>query len=135
MLKDEDKRRQYDESSGVMTKLRSKAISLTVNNYERLVLDSIDTWIIEVFEDGDVSSERLAPFWEETVEQYMSSGIRFGRIDRNMQGGLLSLLPINVVILPTIFSISQGTNTDIWSFHPSDRNYVQSLKHFVDDSI
>lgn len=47
ILSVEETRRSYDETSGgVITPIKSKAISLTPANYDRFIEDSQDIWII-----------------------------------------------------------------------------------------
>lgn len=47
ILSVEETRRSYDKTSGgVVTPIKSKAISLTPSNYDRLIDDSKDIWIV-----------------------------------------------------------------------------------------
>lgn len=58
-----------------MAPIKSSAVELTDNNYERLVEDSNDVWIIQVYQDGDSGSEHFADMWENVVKEYQ--GILF----------------------------------------------------------
>lgn len=46
VLGNDKKRKHYDTTSGTMAPIKSTAVELTDSNYERMVLDSSDVWII-----------------------------------------------------------------------------------------
>ena len=104
---------------------------MTVNNYDRLVLESNDIWIIEVYEDGDPYCEHVADSWEAIVNQF-NKFVKFGRVNAVKQAALLPRLPFKAVVKPTVFSIVKGYEPEIF---PLTDEFLSSLKAFVEDSI
>lgn len=49
VLGNEKKRKHYDTTSGTMAPIRSSATELTDDNYERLVEESGNSWVVEVY--------------------------------------------------------------------------------------
>eukprot|EP00828_Plagiopyla_frontata_P031901 TRINITY_DN4169_c0_g1_i3.p1 TRINITY_DN4169_c0_g1~~TRINITY_DN4169_c0_g1_i3.p1 ORF type:complete len:727 (-),score=164.34 TRINITY_DN4169_c0_g1_i3:64-2244(-) len=133
VLSNEEKRRSYDESSGAWAHIRSKAITLTSQNFERLVEDSNDVWIIEAYEDGDPHCERMADFWEELIQKLNNIGVQFGRINIETQKELVKRLPFHIVITPTIFSLAKGYDPEIYSH--DYMHLLPTMEQFVKDSI
>jgi len=68
----------------MMAPIKSMATELTDSNFERLVEEGGDTWIIQVYADGDSSSESFAEQWESVVREYQGT-VRFGRINKDYQ--------------------------------------------------
>jgi thioredoxin-like negative regulator of GroEL len=61
-------------------KIKSNAVSLNEQNYHRLVEESDDLWIIEVYDETSEYCHRYSPIWEEIVNQFKGF-VKFGRID------------------------------------------------------
>ena len=45
-VKDKEKRAAFDKNLGVINKIKSLAITITENNFNRLILEGNDLWII-----------------------------------------------------------------------------------------
>ena len=50
VLGNSEKRKEYDASNGVVTKIKSTSTTLTPQNYHHLVEESGDLWIIQVYD-------------------------------------------------------------------------------------
>lgn len=111
---------------GVITPIKSKTISLTESNFERLVSESSDIWIIQVYEDANVWCEQIAPLWDEIAMEYAHT-VKFGRINIGTQRNLLRFLPFNIVFLPTIFSMVKGYESEIFIL---SRDFMPSNLYF-----
>lgn len=108
--------------TGVITPIKSITISLTESNFERLVLESNDIWIIQVYEDANPWCEQIASLWDEIAQEYTHT-LKFGRINIGTQRNLLRFLPFNIVFLPTIFSMVKGYESEIFIL---SRDFMQS---------
>ena len=98
---------------GVVTPIKSKTISLTEANFERLVLETNDVWIIQIYEDANPWCEQIAALWDEIADEYADT-VKFGRINIGTQRNVLKFLPINIVFLPTILSMVKGYESEIF---------------------
>lgn len=56
VLGNEKKREHYDKTSGTLAVIKSESVELTRDNYDQLVLESGETWIIQVYSDSDGGS-------------------------------------------------------------------------------
>lgn len=113
VLGNEDKRRAYDETNGVVNFIRSSTTELTVSNFERLVEWSDDIWIIQVYENNSHSCERFGHFWEEAAKRFENKflgNLKFGRVNYRSQKGLLKKLPFGINELP--FTLAMGRSIE-----------------------
>mmetsp|Transcript_112935 Transcript_112935/g.258627 ORF Transcript_112935/g.258627 Transcript_112935/m.258627 type:complete len:612 (+) Transcript_112935:28-1863(+) len=112
-LSDPDKRKVYDLSGGSYESLRSAAsVRLTAQNYQGMVLQSRDVWVIQTFSEVQDASRRAAAHWEQFAAD-MKKVARFGRIDANLDNDALRLLPISVRLHPTILMVAKGHPVEI----------------------
>lgn len=82
VLSNPEKREIYDSSNGLSSVghyIRSKTITLTTKNYNRLVTESNDFWVIQVFSHDSPRCESLSTDWERLAKTY--SFLKFGRVD------------------------------------------------------
>jgi len=108
--------------------IKSKAVSLTGENYDSLVLQSTDVWIIEVYMNGNDACSRMAPFWENTIDTY-GYVVKFGRIDAEKDVRLVHRLPFATSIFPTFFTISHHSAPALISF---DSHNIGACKKLFD---
>jgi len=132
ILSDPEKRKNYDENSGVFSPIKSKTVSLTMNNYRRLVEESNDIWIIQVYEDGHPMCISIADTWDAVAKSY-NGVIKFGRVNAVNQNDLLNSLPYKITLFPTILAVVPGQYPDIFTW--SRYNLELSLKRFIDQNI
>jgi len=132
ILSDPEKRKNYDENSGVFTPIKSKTTSLTISNYKRLVEESNDIWIIQVYEDGNPMCISIADTWDSVAKGY-GGVIKFGRVNAVSQNDLLNRLPYKITLFPTILAVVPGEYPDIftWSRYTLDL----ALKRFIDQNV
>lgn len=95
-----------------MAPIRSGAVELTHLNYARLVEESFEPWVIQIYEDGSTSSEGFAELWESAVREFDGT-VRFGRIDQRGEASLLKRLPFNVIYLPVVMTINGPDQPEI----------------------
>lgn len=131
ILGNTDKRREYDDSNGVIARIKSASTTLTPENYHHLVEESGELWIIQVYDETSEYCHSYAPIWEE-VAQMFKGFVRFGRIDVWHQHDMLPYIPYSFTVHPSIYSMHKGV-TDLYSF--DIRNPLGSLKQFVDAQI
>jgi hypothetical protein len=132
ILSDEEKRRAFDQVTGDIAPIRSKTISLTSYNFERLVIDSNDIWIIQIYIDGDEVCEEFAGFWDEAALEYGHT-VKFGRINAHQEARTLRYLPYGIQLFPTVISWVNGQDSEIYT--PEGYNQVRGLKKFIEQVI
>jgi thiol-disulfide isomerase/thioredoxin len=114
---------------GVIAPIKSKTISLTEANFARLVLETNDVWIIQIYEDANPWCEQIGPLWDEIAEEYANT-VKFGRINIGTHRSLLKHLPINIVFLPTILSMVKGYDSEIFIL---SRDFMNSTFVYFSD--
>lgn len=87
---------------------------LTQRNFQRLVEDSNDIWIIIVYLDTDDTSVQFMNFWDEIAKEYPF--IQFGRINFASQPKLVSQLPFRVEEIPFILSFLPDGTSEFFEF-------------------
>ncbi|KAL4435514.1 hypothetical protein ABPG74_020290 [Tetrahymena malaccensis] len=132
VLGNAQKRENYDSTHGVLQQIKSKAITLNEYNYDQLVLQSTDVWIIQIYMNGDDACKRMSPFWETTINTY-GHIVKFGRINAEIDYKLVQRLPIPSRIFPTIFSFSHYNAPQLVTF--STHNIEAELAKFVQKSV
>ncbi|CEL95543.1 unnamed protein product [Vitrella brassicaformis CCMP3155] len=128
ILGDEEKRRLYDEVAGEYDAIPSSTTTLTAETYSRLVLESNDVWIIQLYSDFEGLCREFSPVWEETAFQ-LGRYLKFGRLNVNREKKAMKLLPLKPGVLPTTFIYARGTRPEIYS--RVMRPTVESLKMFL----
>jgi len=132
ILSDPEKKKNYDENSGVFSPIKSKTVSLTIHNYKRLVEESNDIWIIQVYEDGNPTCIHIADTWDMVAKSYGGS-VKFGRVNAMSQQKLLNRLPYHITLFPTIMAVVPGQYPDIFTW--SRYNLDLALKKFIEGNI
>lgn len=115
VLSDDDKKRHYDETEGVLETIKSSSKSIYPQNFQKLVLESPYLWILQVYTDTSGTSQTFAGFWEEYVEEY--DYLKFGRIHAIAQRKLLPRLPFAIDEMPFVFSMGQDRNSEILEYN------------------
>lgn len=128
ILGDDEKRQVYDSTQGGEIEIiPSAAITLTSDNFDDLViLQTANSWVIQVYTDHDELCHYFSSIWEESIEE-MGKYYRFGRIHAKKESSLLKKLPLNVKVFPAIFIITNGYPYEIYS-----KIYDPSLESFLD---
>ncbi|EAR90747.2 DnaJ domain protein (macronuclear) [Tetrahymena thermophila SB210] len=132
VLGNAQKRENYDSTNGVLQQIKSKAITLNEYNYDQLVMQSTDVWIIQIYMNGDDSCKRMSPFWETIINTY-GHIVKFGRVNAEIDYKLVQRLPIPSRIFPTIFSFSHYDSPQLATF--SSYNIEAELAKFVQKSV
>jgi protein disulfide-isomerase A6 len=68
----------------------SDVIQLTEANFNALVMESSDEWLVEFYAPWCGHCKNLAPEWESAATSLKSSGIKLGAVDATVEGGLAS---------------------------------------------
>jgi curved DNA-binding protein CbpA len=131
VLGDPEKREAYDSSLGYIQMIKSKTHELTEANFDRLVVESSDFWVIQVYISGDRRCEAMAHVWEETA-QTLNQTARFGRINAETAAGLLHRLPYSIRYHPTVLTFARGERSEIFTSKPPS---VSKLIKFIDNTI
>lgn len=63
ILGDPEKRQAYDNNNGLITKIKSKSITLTPANYYQEVEISKDLWIVQVYDSTSQYCHHYSQFW------------------------------------------------------------------------
>lgn len=117
VLSNKERRDIYDASHGLSSVgsfIKSKTVTLTEQNYRRLVIDSDDFWVIQVYTHDNNICQNLGPEWDKMAQSY--SFLKFGRIDFKSQMGLQSQIPFRVAEIPFIYVYKKGTEPDFVQF-------------------
>lgn len=117
VLSDKEKREIYDSSNGlsvVGAYIKSKTTTLTTKNYRRLVTNSNDFWVIQVFDHDHPACQNLGPQWDKLASTY--SFLKFGRVDFKSQRGIQSMIPFRVIEFPFVFIYRKGHESDFVQF-------------------
>ncbi|GAB65156.1 DnaJ protein, partial [Plasmodium cynomolgi strain B] len=115
-LSDPRLKKAYDHSKGKVLKLiESNSINLTMRNFNDLVENSNNYWIIQIYSDTDNLSLNFSKIWEEAFDKYHEY-ISFGRINILTDKKLVkSKVPFNVKIYPTIFILAPDGTYQLYS--------------------
>ncbi|EUD67064.1 hypothetical protein C922_02648 [Plasmodium inui San Antonio 1] len=115
-LSDPRLKKAYDHSKGKVLKLiESNSINLTTRNFNDVVENSNDYWIIQIYSDTDNLSLNFSKIWEEAFDMYHEY-ISFGRINILTDKKLVkSKVPFNVKIFPTIFILAPDGTYELYS--------------------
>lgn len=111
VLKDPRRKEIYDQSYGLVEGsafIQSQTTMITAQNYDRLVLDSKEFWVIQVFDHEWSQCQTFSDTWESLALKYPF--LRWGRIDRKSQHAMLHRLPFRPLEYPFVFLYSQETN-------------------------
>ena len=101
--------------------------TLTINNFKRLVEDSLDLWIILIF-DENIAPETVK-IWNKITQKYEKL-VKFSGINVSQQGDLLKKLKLTS--LPTVFSMNEGVMQDqliLNSFSLNNFNHSSDLSN------
>jgi curved DNA-binding protein CbpA len=116
VLGDPERRREYDQSSGYVSELKSVSLTLTPLNYEYLVGESQALWVIQVLDSTVQYSRYFARFWEDLALGYEGVGaVKFGRVDIWRQRDMGRYLPYNFQVFPAVY-VFDRSYAEICSF-------------------
>lgn len=135
VLGNENKKDLYDQTYGTgnfKNYISSKTVTLTSQNYERLVVNSGQTWVIQVFDHDSYLSQTFADTWEKLADRYFF--LKFGRIDRRAQQKLLHKLPFRPLEFPFLFVQPSEGAPDFVDYSPGD-DIAKKLIQTVKDTI
>jgi protein disulfide-isomerase A6 len=68
----------------------SDVVQLTEANFNALVMESNEEWLVEFYAPWCGHCKNLAPEWETAATSLKSSGVRLGAVDATVEGGLAS---------------------------------------------
>eukprot|EP00981_Chlorochromonas_danica_P013510 scaffold6421_cov251-Ochromonas_danica.AAC.4 len=85
---------------------KSAVVELTDNNFDKLVLESNDHWLVEFYAPWCGHCKKLAPEWQEAAERLAPQGVKLGAIDATTQQMLAQKYEIKG--FPTIKLFSAG---------------------------
>ncbi|CAG9479710.1 DnaJ protein, putative [Plasmodium vivax] len=129
-LSDPRLKKAYDHSKGKVLKLiESNSINLTMKNFNELVENSNDYWVIQIYSDTDNLSLNFSKIWEEAFDKYHEY-ISFGRINILTDKKLVkSKVPFNVKIFPTIFILAPDGTYQLYSniFNATSKDFQSYL--------
>lgn len=80
VLGNSEKRQNYDQNSGFIKQIHSESVTLTTDNYDKLLGDSDEIWIVQVYDSTNPYCHYFSQFWEEVIS-HRKEYIKFGRID------------------------------------------------------
>jgi len=125
-LSNDEKREIYDQTLGSFDTYSSEAIELSVSNYEELVLQSKDMWVIQIYAEWYEPCKAFSPVWEDVVRS-LGSYIKFGRVHSSRESSLLRRLPANIVIHPTVFSMINGKYINTYDIVRIPRTMIEQI--------
>lgn len=129
-LSDFEKRNIYDKSAGDFDSISCSACTrITDKNYESLVKNSNDVWVIQVYSDVDSSCQHFGPHWDRAAIE-LGKYAKFGRIDALRDSAALSLFPIKIRVKPTVVMLVRGVEPYI--FPLGDMSYRVLKKWFFE---
>ena len=139
VLRDENKKEMYDQTYGMgnfKNYIRSKTMTLTSQNFDRLVTNSPHTWVIQVFDHDSYLSQTFSDTWEKMAEKYYF--LKFGRIDRRTQQRLIHKLPFRPLEYPFLYVHPHEGAPDFVEYHPGDdlgKKLIQTIKDTIPTKI
>lgn len=86
--KSEKKSGSKKEGGSNGKKKGSDVIELTDSNFEALVLDSQDHWLVEFYAPWCGHCKALAPEWEKAASRLASEGVKLGAVDATVHSNL-----------------------------------------------
>lgn len=72
-------------------------IELTDSNFERLVLDSDDMWLVEFFAPWCGHCKNLAPHWQSAASE-MKGKVKFGALDATVHSVMANRYGVNFTL-------------------------------------
>eukprot|EP00920_Eleutheroschizon_duboscqi_P036568 GHVT01088067.1.p1 GENE.GHVT01088067.1~~GHVT01088067.1.p1 ORF type:complete len:570 (+),score=140.41 GHVT01088067.1:912-2621(+) len=129
VLGEKTKRKIYDQTAGGSYEtIPSITRTLTADNFDQLVTNADDIWLVQVYSDAVSASHHFAPYWEETAVE-LERHVKFGRINNLRDKDAVRRLPFKVQVFPTVFLWVPGNPVAIYPsvYNPS----LASLRGFV----
>ena len=112
--------------------IRSSSVDLTIKNFDELVIDGNDIWVIMVYVDSDETSRTYTGFFDEAAKRYPF--VKYGRINYHTEQRLLSKLPFKVEEIPFFFNYDKYGNSEFLEFDMEREGKTPILK-FIRSSI
>ena len=132
-LGNQEKREIYDASHGLTTDgsyIKSKfSVTLTKQNYQRLVTSSTHFWVIQVLTHDSSAAQSLSASWDALAEKY-GKFLKFGRIDFKSQMALQANIPFRVAEIPFIYVYRKGMEPDFAEFKRGE-SVISSIKRLL----
>ncbi len=107
VLGNPEKKQAYDQSSGYINQIHSETLTLTAENYNHLLGDSDDIWIVQVYDSTNQYCHYFAKFWEDLHETYKGL-VNFARIDVWQQSDMKGFIPYKYQLFPGLYSVHRG---------------------------
>lgn len=126
-------REAYDQVEVSYEALPSVAAELTSQNFDSLVLQSDDIWVVQVYSEWHRSCIRFAAAWEETVGEY-DEFVNFGRIHFKREEPYVRKLPTVYALVPSTLIYAGGKFQQAQAFIGSGDQGMQLLE-FMAQSI
>ena len=120
------------QTNSILKIIKSTAENLNSDNFQSLVEDSSDIWIIMVYQDTDETSRTFTGFFDEVAQQFPF--IKFGRINYASEQSLIARLPFKVQEIPFFLSWDKYGNSDFLEFD-FDRDAKGPLTKFVRQAL
>lgn len=131
ILGNADLRALYDRTNGrTLEMIPSSTTELTRENFDTLVRNSGDIWVVQVYSDDDPACQDFAKKWEDAADEFKDYA-KFGRINELLNPKAMKKLPIKAQLFPTVIMLHPGGSYDIF---PQEvlRRFEQFKKHFVE---
>ncbi|GIX63629.1 DnaJ protein, putative [Babesia caballi] len=130
ILSNPELRRLYDRTNGRTVEVISSATTeLTEANYDELVRNSEEVWVVQVYSDDLPECQHFAKHWEEGANK-LGRFANFGRVNALLHPKTAKRLPIKVQLFPAVLILYPGGGHDIF---PQDalRGYRQFKAYFM----
>jgi len=102
-----------------------RVVQLTGKNFEELVIDSNEPWLVEFFAPWCGHCKNLAPTWKEAAGKLHGHGIHLGAVDATADPELAQ--KFSVQGYPTIKMFKPGKSGDTWAAQAEEYNAGRGL--------
>jgi curved DNA-binding protein CbpA len=132
VLSSEESKEHYDQTFGILEPIKSATTSLYLSNFQKLVNETPNVWIIQVYSENSSQSHTFSGFWEDFALE--NDFINFGRVNYISQSKLVFQLPFAVDELPHVLSIVPGEHSEVLEFS-FDKSPNADLRNFLRKSL
>ncbi|GBE60787.1 domain containing protein [Babesia ovata] len=117
----------YDKTNGrTVDVISSSTTELTHENYDELVRNSNDVWVIQVYSDDLYECHQFSKHWEEAANS-LGHFANFGRISMLLNPKAAKKLRVKLQLLPAVLMMFPGGGYDLFP-----QEAMRSFKHFKD---